>query len=106
MIPLICLALVLGFFLSWIIGIVAQEEVSISRSSVIVVLTTIVFVFCVNVAAGMGIVGAMIPLGATTIAMAGLLKALAYIPFSKAVIVASAYSVIMTLGAFWLASLG
>lgn len=106
MIPLVCLALVLGFFLSWIIGIVAQEEVSISRSSVVVVVTTIVFVTCVNAAADMGIAGAMIPLGVTTLAMAGLLKGLAHIPFTKALIVASAYSVIMVLLAFWLASMG
>jgi hypothetical protein len=102
---LICIALVLGFFLSWIIGIVAKEEVSISRSAVIVVLTTIIFFASFAASASLGIAGAIIPLGATTLAMGGLLKALAYIPFSKGVMVASVYSVIMVLLGFWLATM-
>jgi hypothetical protein len=40
---LICIALTLGFLVAWITGIVAKEEVSIGRSTVVVVLTTIVF---------------------------------------------------------------
>lgn len=95
MIVLICLTLVLGFFLAWIIGIVANEEVSVSKSAVIVFLTAIVFFASFAAAQDLGIAGAIIPLSATMLAMAGLLRALAYIPFKKGMIVASVYSLIM-----------
>jgi hypothetical protein len=106
MVLLICIALTLGFLVAWITGIVAKEEVSIGRSTVIVVLTAIVFFVSFAVASDIGIVGAIIPLLATMLAMAGLLRALAYIPFKHGIVVSSIYSLIMLVCAFVMSSMG
>lgn len=97
---LICITLALGFMVAWITGIVAKEEVSIGRSTVVVVLTAIVFYASFAAASGLGLVGALIPLTATMLGMAGLLRAICYIPFKHGLIVAGIYSAIMVMLAF------
>jgi hypothetical protein len=51
-------------------------------------------------------VGAVIPLTATMFGMAGLLRAIAHIPFKHGIVVASVYSFIMLVCAFGLSSMG